>query len=192
MRYSPSSQHRKGWTRRASYVATLCAILSAMVLSNCVRIPVADGLAKGPQVDDIVRRVKCDLHEAVADRLNAPYGYEWLHSWTVQANLNLIVTDQSAVSPGVVLTQPLKASTIPLKLTNFGQSFNFGLGASVNTTATRNEAITFTVSLQELMDQFGPAQHNCDFPNNIDLQSELGLKQWVSAALSPVPMAIWP
>jgi hypothetical protein len=186
MRYSPSSQHRKGWTRRASYLATLCAILSTMVLSNCVRVPVDDGLAKGPQVDEIVRRVKCDLYEATADRLNAPYGYEWLHSWTVQANLNLIVNDQSQLSPGVVLTQPLKAVTVPLKLTNAGQSFNFGLGAGLNNTATRNETITFTVSLQELMDQFGRGQHNCDFPNSMDLQSELGLKQWVSAALSPV------
>jgi hypothetical protein len=186
MRYSPSSQHRKGWTLRTSYVATLCAILSTMVLSNCVRIPVADGLAKGPQVDDIVRRVKCDLYEGVADRLNAPYGYEWLHTWTVQASLNLIVNDQSSVSPGVVLTQPLKTVTIPQKLTNFGQSYNLGLGAGVNTTATRNETITFTVSLREMMDQFGNGQHNCDFPNSIDLQSELGLKQWISAALSPV------
>ncbi len=159
---------------------------STLVLANCVRVPDADDLAKGPQVDEIVRRVKCDLYFAVADPLNKPYGYEWLHSWTVQANLNLIVNDQSQLSPGAVFTQPLNAVTIPGKLTNSPQTFNFGLGAQWNNTATRNETITFTVSFDELTAQFGKHHRNCDFPNDIDLRSELGLREWISAALSPV------
>ena len=166
-------------------VATGVAIC-AFVLANCVRVPDADDFAKGPQVDEIVRRVKCDLYDAVADRLNRSYGYEWLHSWTVQANLNLIVNDLSQLSPGVTITQPLKAATIPLVVTNFGQSFNFGLGASWNNTATRNETVTFTVSLDELTTQFGKHPQNCDFPIGVDLQSELGLKEWISASLAPV------
>ena len=157
-----------------------------MTLTNCVRIPVPDDLGKGPQVDEIVRRVKCDLYEAFADRLNAPAGYEWLHGWTVQANLNLIVNDQSILSPGATITQPLTAVTIPGKVSNFGQSFSFGVGASWTNTATRNESITFTVSMTELMKQFGGPHSDCNFPNTMDLRSELGLKQWVSAALTPV------
>ncbi len=166
--------------------AALVSIMSAMTLTNCVRIPVADDLGKGPQVDEIVRRVKCDLYEAFADRLNAPAGYEWLHGWTVQANLNLIVNDQSILSPGATITQPLTAVTIPGKVSNFGQSFSFGVGASWTNTTTRNESITFTVSMTELMKQFGGPHSDCNFPNTMDLRSELGLKQWVSAALTPV------
>lgn len=171
---------------RLTHLATAAAACSALLLAHCVRVPAPDYLAKGPQVDEIVKRVKCDLYEAVADKLNAPEGYEWLHSWTAQANLNLIVNDQSQLTPGATFTEPLRAATIPLKVTNFAQSANLGLGAGTNTTATRNETITFTVSMNELMDEFGKGQHNCDFPDKIDLQSELGLKEWVEAALSPV------
>lgn len=159
---------------------------TSLRFADCVRIPLADDLAQRPRVDEIVRRVKCDLYEAVADRLNAPYGYEWLHSWTAQANLNLIVNNQSILSPGAVITEPLRAVTVPQKVTNFGQSFNFGLGASANNTATRNETITFTVSLDELMEQFPKGPQNCDFPNYIDLRSELGLKDWIESSLRPV------
>ncbi len=171
---------------RPSHIAALGAVLSTLGLANCVRVPAQDYLAKGPKVDEIVRRVKCDLYAAVEDRLNAPYGYEWLHSWTAQASLNLIVNDQSQLTPGVTFTEPLRAATIPLKVANVAQSANLGLGAQANNTATRNETITFTVSMDELVDQFGKGQQNCDFPNKIDLQSDLGLKEWVAAALSPV------
>jgi hypothetical protein len=170
---------------RPSQIATLGTVLSALVLAHCVRVPAPDYLAKGPQVDEIVRRVKCDLYESLEPRLSAAYGYEWLHSWTAQANLNLIVNDQSQLTPGATFTEPLRAATIPLKVTNFSQSANLGLGAQANDTATRNETVTFTVSMDELT-QFGNGPHNCEFPNYIDLQSELGLKEWVDAALSPV------
>jgi hypothetical protein len=161
-------------------------VLGTLVLANCVRVPGVDDLAQPPQVEEIVRRIKCDIYQAVADRLRQPYGYEWLHAWTVQANLNLIVNDVSAVSPGAVITEPLQAVTIPQKVTNFGQSFNVGLGAGANNTATRNETITFTVSLEELVAQFGQHARGCDFAAGIDLQSELGLKEWISASLAPV------
>jgi hypothetical protein len=165
---------------------TITVLFGGITLANCVRIPAADELAQGPQVDEIVRRVKCDLYEAVADRLNAPYGFEWLTTWTAQASLNLIVNDQSQLAPGAVFTQPLLAVTIPQKVTNFSQSANLGLGAQANNTATRNETVTFTVSLQELKDQFGSNNGNCQYPDYIDLRSELGLKEWISASTSPV------
>jgi hypothetical protein len=169
---------------RVPRVAIAIVAVCAFALTDCVRVPNADDLAQGPRVDEIVRRVKCDLYEALADRLNAPYGYEWLQAWTAQANLNLIVNDQSILSPGAVITEPLRAVTVPQKVTNFGQSFNFGLGISANNTATRNETITFTVSLDELM--VGNGRQNCDFPNYMDLRSELGLKDWIESSLSPV------
>jgi len=171
---------------RASHAAALAAILSAMALANCVRIPAADDLAQGPRVDEIVRRVKCDLYDAVQDRLNAPYGYEWLHSWTAEANLNLIVNDQTQISPGATFTQPLTTESIPLRVTNMARSFTFGVGAQANNTATRNETVSFTVSMNELMDQFGKGRQNCEFPNYVDLRSDLGVKEWVAAALAPV------
>jgi hypothetical protein len=53
-------------------------------------------------------------------------------------------------------------------------------------TASRTENIAFTVSLEELKKEFDPpAPHNCDFPEYIDLQSDLGIQEWISDALSP-------
>jgi hypothetical protein len=53
-------------------------------------------------------------------------------------------------------------------------------------TATRNETITFTVSLEDLVNEMGRGPHSCIFPQYADLRSELGLTQWVQASLSPV------
>jgi hypothetical protein len=162
-------------------------VVTALILSGCVRIPAPDDLATGPKIDELVQRVKCDLYEAVKDRLNQPYGYEWLHSWTAQANLNYIVNDQSGIAPGALFTEPHNIVSIAGRVANFAQSWSLGLGAQENNTATRNETMAFTVSLEELKEEFGsPAHHNCEFPEYIDLQSELGLRDWISASLSPV------
>jgi len=161
-------------------------VLAACALVSCVRLPDVDEAATGPQIDHLVKRIKCDLYDAFADPLSAPEGYEWLRTWTAQANLNLIVTDLSQLTPGVVLTTPLKAVTVPQRVTNFATSFNIGLGAQLNNTATRNETIMFSVSMDELMQEFGRNKNYCLFPEFIDLQSELGIREWITQSLSPV------
>jgi hypothetical protein len=167
------------------FCAAYLIFAAGLVLTSCVRVPDADELASGPRVDELVQRIKCDVHNAVTDRLSKPYGYEWLHLWTAQANLNLIVNDQSQISPGAVFTQPLTTASLPLRVTNMARSWNLGLGAQASNTATRNETITFTVSMSELMHEFGTGYHKCEFPNSVDLRSELGLVEWISASLSP-------
>ena len=163
-----------------------CLLAVGVMLGDCTRTPAPDAMASGPTVDDIVQRLKCDIYGAFVDRLNAPYGYEWLHFWTAQTSLNLIVNDQSQIAPGVVFTSPLRAVTVPGVVTNFSQSFNMGLGAQWSNTATRNKSITFTVSLDELKAEFETRPHNCHFPDSIDLQSDLGIGEWIDASLSPV------
>jgi hypothetical protein len=142
-------------------------------------------VASGPKIDQVVQRVKCDLYQAVGPRLEAPYGYEWLHDWTVQASLNLIVNDQAQLSPGVTFTQPLTTESIPLRVTNAARSWNLGLGAGAAGTATRNETLTFTVSFAELMSQFGGGHGDCNLPDEGGLQSDLGIKEWIEASLAP-------
>jgi hypothetical protein len=163
------------WPTRARLVSVLFAVVA---FAGCVRLPVLDEQAKGPQIDDLVRRVKCDLYEAFAGPLNSPVGYEWLQTWTAQANLNLIVNNQSQLTPGAVLTEPLKVAPTSL--------FSMGLGAQANDTATRNETITFTVSMEELRNEFGSGYTNCIFSDGVWLQSELGIREWIGESLSPV------
>lgn len=168
-------------------VLTLFAgIIAVILLSGCVRIPAEDDLAQGPTVDEITQRVKCDLYGSLSNRLDAQYGYEWLRSWTSQANLNLIVNDQSQISPGATFVQPLTTQSIPLRVTNMARSWNLGLGAQASNTASRTESLTFTVSMDELKQEFDANHGDCNLPNGIDLQSDLGLKEWLAGALSPV------
>ena len=170
---------------RSGGVRLLIAVGATVSLVSCERVPPPDEMASGPTIDQVVQRVKCDLYQAVAPRLEAPYGYEWLHDWTVQANLNLIVNDQAALAPTVAFTQPLTTESIPLRVTNAARSWNFGIGASAGGTATRNETITFTVSFAELMSQFGHGHGDCNLPDAGGLQSDLGIKEWIEASLAP-------
>lgn len=179
---SSARNARRPFTATAKLIGVAAA---GVIVAGCARIPLPDRAATGPQIDELVWRVKCDLHDAFADRINAPYGQEWLHSWTAQANLNLIVNDQSQLSPGAAITQPLGIVTIPQKVTNFAQSFNMGLGAQWSDTATRNETISFSVSLEDLVKEIDEGPHDCRFPQYADLRSELGLKQWIEQSLSP-------
>jgi hypothetical protein len=171
--------------RRASLsVAAVLAFATAN--AGCVLAPAGDVMASPPSIEEIVARVKCDLYEAVAPELEDP-NKTWLQTWAAQTNLNLIVSDQGNITPGVTFTQPLTTESIPLRVSNMARSWNFGVSAGVNTTATRNESLTFSMSLREISEalQAGQVPFGCDLVNTWDLHSELGMKEWISNSLSP-------
>jgi hypothetical protein len=184
-RSAGSGAASRGASRSFKAAAKLIGVAAGVFLAGCARIPLPDAVATGPQISEVVTRVKCDLYDALVDRLNAPYGYEWLRTWTSQVSLNLIVQDQGQLNPGVMLTQPLGVVTIPNKVANFAQSFNMGLGAQLSETATRTENITFTVSMNELAEDFKHGRYNCNLPQYTELRSELGLKGWIAQSLHP-------
>jgi hypothetical protein len=171
---------------RNAPVKAILAVLIGLGASDCVRAPDADPIASGPSIDRIVRRIKCDLVEAVGPLLANPK-YTWLQTWTAQASLTLIVNDGSTITPGATFTHPLPMVTIPGRVMNMGQSFNLGVGAGFNTTASHNETVTFSMSLQEIKDEHrsDSGSEFCDYPNFVDLHSELGLRTWIDDALSP-------
>jgi len=169
---------------RCVLVAAISCWLIASGLSGCVRVPQADMDAVAPpKIDAVVRRVKCDLITAFQPVLENPTN-AWLQTWVAQASLTYIVNDASTLTPGATLTQPLSIVSIPGKLNNFGTSANLGLGAGYNTTASRNETMTFSLSLQEIADKRLPLDF-CNYEDATDLQSQLGLDEWVHQALSP-------
>jgi hypothetical protein len=166
---------------------SVAAILAfAITNTGCVLAPAADVMASPPSIEEIVARVKCDLYEAVAPQLE-DRNKTWFQTWAAQANLNLIVSDQGNITPSVTFIQPLTTESIPLRVTNMARSWNFGVSAGVNTTATRNESLTFSMSLREIYDalQAGQVPFGCDKVNTWDLHSELGMKEWISDALWP-------
>jgi len=148
-------------------------IAIGLASTACVRIPNADSAASGPSVDQVVRRIKCDLVKAVRPVLTKEK-YTWLQTWTAQANLTFIANDGSTLTPGVTLIAAASSASL-------------GLGAGLNTTASRNETVTFSLSLEEIKDehQSDPGSRFCNYPDLTDIQSELGLREWIASALSP-------
>jgi hypothetical protein len=164
-------------------LSALCAAVG-LGLSDCVRVPNADPVAAGPNIDQVVRRVKCDLVAAVKDKLHREHN-TWLQTWVAQASLTFIVNDASTLTPGATLTQPLNIISEAGRISNFGQSANLGLGVGYNTTGSRNETVTFSLAFEELADHPLRDPEHCEYPNETDLKSELGLKGWIDAALTP-------
>jgi hypothetical protein len=144
---------------------------------------------KSISINDVVRRVKCEIRDSIADRVGPRY--VWFNNWTAQADLTLVVNEQSGISPGATFTQPLTLGSVLGRVTNMSRSVSLGLGGGVNTTAMRSEIVSFSISMKEIRDQFRTMNEfqlyrECHPHSYIDLNSNLGLKEWVDSALGPV------
>lgn len=177
----------------------LC-IASGVVASACTQVPDLDTSVESARIVDVVKRVKCDIYDAFL--VVSPYrgpapvplstlkGYEWLKDWTAQVDLSLIVNNQSGISPGATFTDPLHQIAVP-GVGNFSRSFNLGLGGGANTTASRTESITFSLSVAEIETELDNDSRRSDFyqdcqpANGTGLHSDLKLKEWVLSALEP-------
>jgi hypothetical protein len=152
------------------------------LLSGCATTP---PLAGDPiEVSQIVQRVKCEIWDAVpTPQGQYPTGpYQWMRDWTAKVDLTLETDDTGGITPGVSFVRPLPTATIPGAGT-FSQMFSFGLGGGVNTTASRIETLSFTLSFAELRN---PQYRGiCAPAKDLGLLGDLGLKEWMQAALAP-------
>jgi hypothetical protein len=179
-------------------VSVILTTLCGIVLEGCVQVPKLQPIAnsaepknnpKSISINEVVKRVKCEIYDSIKERPERKY--PWFNKWAVQADLTLTVNDSSGISPGATITQPLNAFTIPGKVTNFGQSFNLGIGGGVTTTAFRTEIVSFTVSMADIRKEFAkPAaisNSNDCLPYGVaDLTGNLGLREWVDSAFGPI------
>lgn len=161
----------------------ILSIVGACSLVGCATVPPLP--ENGISVSEIVERVKCELALAVPDP-QPPYPtgpYQWMADWTAKVDLTLITNDQSAIIPNATFIDPEQSSTIPLVGT-FMRSFSFGVGAGLTNNAVRNETMSFTLSMAELRNK--KYRGECNLPPGLDLYGNLGLKEWIQSALSPV------
>jgi len=153
-----------------------------LLLSGCATVP---PLASDPiEVSQIVQRVKCEIWDAVpVPQGQYPTGpYQWMRDWTAKVDLTLETDDTGGITPGVSFVRPLPQVTIPGAGT-FSQMFTFGLGGGLNTTASRIETLSFTLSFAELRN---PQYRGICAPvKDLGLLGDLGLKEWMQAALAP-------
>jgi hypothetical protein len=177
-------------------------MLAIAFLDGCTAVPSIDIKEESIRIIDLIKRIKCDMYYAVSVPkqtksgvrlvpISTLDGYEWMTDWVIQVNLNLLVNEQSGISPGAMLIDPLKQMSLP-GVGTFPQSYSTGLGAGINTTASRTESISFSISLKEIEKELGDRTsllgkyHDCILKNGTDLDSDLKLKEWVWSSLAPV------
>lgn len=171
------------------WLATACIALLGTGLVGCVVTPSHDGLAR-VRVDDVVKRVRCDIRDAVFSKIaqkttDGRYPYAFLQGWAAKVHFTIIVDDTSSINPGATLIHVLPS------VGSSSQNYSTGIGVGVTTEAVRQEDIEFLMSFSDMNKDFhdparGELYQYCRFNDGLLLESDLGLSGMVDAALAPI------
>ena len=175
----------------------IVTVVLAAALAGCTTLPSLnpiEGTQAGPDgsisINEVVARVKCELYDATKDIRR---DYWWFRYWGAKVDLDLIVNEQSGLTPSVAFVEPFAPFTSKI-IGNISQSFSLGLTAGLTTNAIRTETVSFSATFLEVRDQLDPRVVNnkliqfngCNLPEGSELNGNLGLKQWINSALGPV------
>lgn len=109
--------------------------------------PVYKLTSQGSYESGLVDHVTCEISKALAETKNQ-WGYDWLENkWGTAVTLSITVEDQSGLSPGVSLIQPLQNVVFPFPAGGnviSPQSFSFSIGGTASVNALRTETIQYT------------------------------------------------
>jgi hypothetical protein len=156
-------------------------LASIMFVASCTNIPQLreDGVA----ISEIVERIKCEMAFALPPIEGSyPTGdFQWLRYWTAKVDLTLLTNEQSSLNPSISATDPMTQAVIP-SVGTFSRMFNVTAGGGVSGTAIRNETLSFTLSVDELMQS---RTLDCARPLQEGLLGHLGLAEWIQSALAP-------
>jgi hypothetical protein len=154
-----------------------------LALTSCATVPPLseDGIA----VSEIVQRVKCEIWAAMPSPSGIyPTGaYQWMRDWTAKVDLTLMTNDTAGITPSTTFITPLATQVVP-GVGSVMRSFTLGVGGGLNTTAVREETLSFTLSVAQLRNP--KYLGNCELPFELGLLGNLGLKEWIASALDPV------
>ena len=167
-------------------------------LQGCTTTPSIEIETRSVPIVEIVKRVKCEIWLATNERLEDP-DYAFLKGWIATVDLTLIVNEQSGISPGVSLIEPLKTVALAGKGT-FSQTFSAGLGGGVTGQANLTDTVSFSLALFELAhgnqetgerglsEPFVTSRYynECHPLQENDLIGNLRFKEWLDQSLSPV------
>ncbi len=116
-------------------------------------VPSASGhTLEGNYTDAIVYHVICEISEGLvaSQRLDLP----WLNKWGVTITQSITVADQTGVSPGVTLIQPLnnfvKAFAVGGNVT-LAQSASQSIGVTASANALRTETLQYTLRNSDIL-----------------------------------------
>jgi hypothetical protein len=121
-----------------------------------------------------------------------PRDLNWfVNKWAVQVTLNLIIVENTALTPGVSLNNVYRNATTTFPgaaAVTTPQSFSLGLGGTASSTATRNDKLNMFFTVKELLYGAPSIEKPCIPPPtdaDVFLQSDLKIYDWLSAALLP-------
>ncbi len=121
----------------------------------------------------------------------------FVNKWAAQVTLNLIIIENTGLTPGASFITPLRNATTTFPgaaAVTSSQSFTLGLGATASSTATRNDKLNMFFSVKELLYGTPSTALTCipNQPAHADLfvQSDLKLYDWLHAALLPYDVSI--
>jgi hypothetical protein len=173
---------------------TLFGFCIALCSGSCV-VPPRDGLAQ-VRVDDVMKLIKCEMARAVFAKTREhsddgkDYPFTFLLQWAVKLHLTISVDDQASINPGATLISPLPA------VGSVGQQRSVGLGVGFQSQAVRQEDYEYLLSFKELQKEFSDVPkvealyNSCRLDQGLLLESELGLKALIDAALAPVQSGV--
>lgn len=157
-----------------------------------------DGNSKYGIIENaIVGHVQCEISKGIWEvwRSNLKHK-KWLYTtdWGVSATIALTFEDQSALNPGVSLSEPFPNRIFAFPTggpVTASQSFTFGVGGTGTGSATRTETIQFTYSNKALLlwaqKQFAIDPSTCEKTNKgIMINSDLKIDQFIYDKMSIV------
>jgi hypothetical protein len=134
---------------------------------------------QGKFENTIVAHVRCEIRNGLLQALTLP-NVQWLRTWGASVNLKIVVQEQGGVNPGLSLLSPFENSVRSFPTggaVTSPQSFNFGLGLSGTSNATRTETIAFTYSFSELASE-GSSKCN-SYQQGVFIESDLKIAQFI-------------
>jgi hypothetical protein len=164
----------------------------------------------GKSAHDLEMKIKtkiyCELQSAVSyindPKEREPF-QEWYRgkerdikplpdSWGVQMTISLTVEESTNLNPGISFNTPMIPGTtfFPNKITVPGpQSYNFGLGGTLSSDATRTDKFTFYYLVKDLEGVAPSCSPDVRDPQDLHgssllLESDLGIKKWLNNAMN--------
>jgi hypothetical protein len=163
--------------------------LLTCLFTGCAVVPQHDGLAR-VQVDEVVKRVKCDIARAVLLKTNqqsadGKFPFAFLSGWAAKLHFTIVVDDTASLNPGATLIHPLPS------VGSTSQSYSTGLGVGLQSEAVRQEDYEYLMSFSDMAKEFNKPEsaelyQGCNFENGLLLESDLGLTELVDSALKPI------
>jgi hypothetical protein len=104
---------------------------------------------QGGYESGLVDHITCEITKALVQTASK-WSLPWLEDkWGTTVTLSITVEDQTGLSPGISLIQPLQNVVFPFPAGGnvlSPQSFSFSLGGTASVNALRTEMIQFTIS----------------------------------------------